>query len=93
MNHSSNVTPTRNQLLDRSDTRVTHAAGLSGYIRKFIDQIKSGDLGSLPVVVGLILIWGSLPSSIRYFYRPITSLIYFSTVRRSELSPLVLFAF
>ncbi|MDP2574475.1 sugar ABC transporter permease [Vibrio penaeicida] len=58
MNHSSNVTPTPNQLLDRSDTRVTHAAGLSGYIRKFIDQIKSGDLGSLPVVVGLILIWG-----------------------------------
>ena len=31
---------------------------MSGYIRKFIDQIKSGDLGSLPVVVGLILIWG-----------------------------------
>ncbi|WP_104401064.1 sugar ABC transporter permease [Vibrio penaeicida] len=58
MNHSSNVTPNPNHLLDRSDTRVTHAAGLGGYIRKFIDQIKSGDLGSLPVVVGLILIWG-----------------------------------
>ena len=42
--------------LDRADTRVRHDAGLSGAVRGFIDQIRSGDLGMLPVVVGLLLI-------------------------------------
>ena len=45
-------------LLDRSDVRVKHAEGLSGTIQAFIDRVRSGDIGSLPVVVGLILIWG-----------------------------------
>lgn len=43
--------------LDRADTRVTHATGLAGTISAFIDQVKSGDLGSLPVIVGLVIIW------------------------------------
>ncbi len=43
--------------LDRADARVTHAAGLSGTIKAFMDRVKSGDLGSLPVVVGLAIIW------------------------------------
>lgn len=42
--------------LDRADTRVRHDAGLSGALRGFIDQVRSGDLGMLPVVVGLLLI-------------------------------------
>ncbi|MEO5614363.1 MAG: sugar ABC transporter permease [Cypionkella sp.] len=45
------------QQLDRADARVTHAAGLSGTVKAFIDRVKSGDLGSLPVVVGLAIIW------------------------------------
>lgn len=45
-------------LLDRSDVRVSHATGISGSARAFYDRVRSGDLGSLPVVVGLILIWG-----------------------------------
>ncbi len=44
-------------MLDRSDVRVKHAEGIGGTIRAFIDRVKSGDLGSLPVVVGLIIIW------------------------------------
>jgi len=44
-------------LLDRSDIRVKHEAGLSGTIRSSIDKVRSGDLGSLPVVVGLVIIW------------------------------------
>jgi D-xylose transport system permease protein len=44
-------------LLDRSDTRVAHAEGLSGAIQSFLDRVRSGDLGSLPVVVGLVIIW------------------------------------
>jgi D-xylose transport system permease protein len=42
--------------LDRADTRVRNDVGLSGALRGFIDQIRSGDLGVLPVVVGLLLI-------------------------------------
>lgn len=44
-------------MLDRSDVRVTHAEGIGGAIRAFIERVKSGDLGSLPVVVGLVIIW------------------------------------
>jgi D-xylose transport system permease protein len=44
-------------LLDRSDTRVTHAEGIGGAVRGFLDRVRSGDLGSLPVVVGLVIIW------------------------------------
>ncbi len=43
--------------LDRADARVSHATGLSGTIKAFMDRVKSGDLGSLPVVVGLAIIW------------------------------------
>ena len=42
--------------LDRSDARVRQDEGLAGALRTFYDQIRSGDLGMLPVVVGLILI-------------------------------------
>ena len=44
-------------LLDRSDVRVRHATGLAGSVAAFANRIKSGDLGSLPVVVGLVIIW------------------------------------
>ena len=44
-------------LLDRSDSRVKHASGIGGAIAAFIERVRSGDLGSLPVVVGLVLIW------------------------------------
>jgi D-xylose transport system permease protein len=44
-------------LLDRSDERVRHDTGITGAIRGFLDRVRSGDLGALPVVVGLIIIW------------------------------------
>ena len=44
-------------LLDRADERVRHDAGVSGAIRAFLDRVRSGDLGSLPVAVGLVIIW------------------------------------
>lgn len=46
-----------NTLLDRQDVRVRHDKGVSGAIRTFIDRVKSGDLGSLPVIIGLLIIW------------------------------------
>lgn len=42
--------------LDRADTRVRHDAGLLGALRGFLDQVRSGNLGMLPVVIGLVLI-------------------------------------
>ncbi len=43
--------------LDRADTRVSHAKGIGGSLAAFIDRVKAGDLGSLPVIVGLAIIW------------------------------------
>lgn len=57
MSQSTNKTAS-NGLLDRSDVRVSHASGLSDHIQAFFDRVKAGDLGSLPVVVGLAIIWG-----------------------------------
>ena len=42
--------------LDRSDVRVRHDEGLGGSIRGFLDRVRSGDLGMLPVIVGLVVI-------------------------------------
>lgn len=42
--------------LDRSDERVNHADGLAGLLKAFIGRVRSGDLGMLPVAVGLIVI-------------------------------------
>ncbi|ACS61073.1 sugar ABC transporter permease [Rhizobium leguminosarum] len=49
--------PAAPALLDRSDERVRHDDSLTGSIRAFGDRIRSGDLGSLPVIVGLAIIW------------------------------------
>ncbi|OWV99810.1 ABC transporter permease [Rhizobium sp. R693] len=57
MSSNANQNAPSAPLLDRSDVRVKHETGISGAIRAFADRVKSGDLGSLPVVVGLVLIW------------------------------------
>lgn len=42
--------------LDRADSRVRRDEGIAGAFRAFLDSVRSGDLGVLPVVVGLLLI-------------------------------------
>ncbi|SCB58230.1 D-xylose transport system permease protein [Rhizobium aethiopicum] len=49
--------PAAPALLDRRDERVRHDDSLAGWVRAFWDRIRSGDLGSLPVIVGLVIIW------------------------------------
>jgi D-xylose transport system permease protein len=44
-------------LLDRGDVRLKDRSGVYGALKAFADRVQSGDLGSLPVVVGLIIIW------------------------------------
>ncbi len=47
---------TMNPKLDRADTRVRHDEGIAGAIREFLDRTRSGDLGMLPVIAGIVLI-------------------------------------
>lgn len=42
--------------LDRSDERMRHEEGVFDALRSFFDRVRTGDLGMLPVAVGLILI-------------------------------------
>jgi D-xylose transport system permease protein len=42
---------------DLSDERLAQPVGLMGAVRQFGQRVRGGDLGSLPVVIGLILIW------------------------------------
>ncbi|MBB3317533.1 D-xylose transport system permease protein [Rhizobium sp. BK181] len=42
--------------LDRGDERVRHDDSVMAMVGAFIDRVKSGDLGMLPVAVGLIVI-------------------------------------
>lgn len=43
-------------LLDRSDERVRHDDSLAAMAKGFVDRVRSGDLGMLPVAVGLVVI-------------------------------------
>ena len=49
-------------LLDQSDVRVQQDTGLGGAVREFLRRVRSGDLGQLPVIVGLLVIWTAFES-------------------------------
>ena len=57
MNSDIGDKPLAAPLLDRSDVRVRQDVGVGGALRGLADRVRSGDLGSLPVVVGLVIIW------------------------------------
>ena len=57
MTSAKHTTAPTTPLLDRSDERYQVATGVMGSIRSFLDRVRAGDLGSLPVVVGLAIIW------------------------------------
>jgi D-xylose transport system permease protein len=43
--------------LDRQDERLRQNVGALGAINAFLGRVRSGDLGALPVIIGLIVIW------------------------------------
>lgn len=43
--------------LDQADSRVKHADGIADIVNAFFERVRAGDLGSLPVVIGLAIIW------------------------------------
>ncbi len=57
MSNETQDAPQPSALLDRADIRVKHATGVGGAVTAFIDRVRSGELGSLPVIAGLIIIW------------------------------------
>ncbi len=57
MSNETPSAPPPSTLLDRGDIRVKHATGVGGAVAAFIDRVRSGELGSLPVIAGLIIIW------------------------------------
>jgi D-xylose transport system permease protein len=66
MSDDSKKQPSTEQLLDRADVRVKHESGIDGAIKAFFSRVRAGDLGSLPVVVGLAIIW-----TVFYYLNPI----------------------
>ncbi|WP_234679144.1 sugar ABC transporter permease [Bradyrhizobium monzae] len=58
------------QLLDRRDERVAHEDTIGSTIGGFVDRVRSGDLGSLPVVVGLLIICTAFQSLNPVFLAP-----------------------
>lgn len=58
------------RLLDRRDERVAHADTIGRTIGAFVDRVRSGDLGSLPVVVGLLIICTAFQSLNPVFLAP-----------------------
>jgi D-xylose transport system permease protein len=44
---------------DLQDERLIASQGVRGWFSAFVSRLKSGDLGSLPVVIGLVVIWGA----------------------------------
>ncbi|MGC5167133.1 sugar ABC transporter permease [Luteimicrobium sp. DT211] len=51
--------PAARAAADLEDERLLRGHGLAGAASAFGHRIRSGDLGSLPVVVGLIIIWAA----------------------------------
>lgn len=47
--------------------------GVKGYVTEFKRKVKSGDLGSIPVVIGLIIIWAIFASLNSNFLTAATS--------------------
>lgn len=43
--------------VDRQDERLRHDTGVRGAVTGFLDRTRSGDLGVLPVVAGIVIIW------------------------------------
>ncbi len=64
--------------LDRADTRVRQDEGLGGALRAFIDRVRSGDLGMIPVAVGLVVITIIFTALNPIFIRPgnVSNLLY-----------------
>jgi D-xylose transport system permease protein len=51
------TTPKISTALDQQDTRLRQDQGLRGAVDAFARSVRAGDVGALPVIVGLAIIW------------------------------------
>ena len=51
------TSPTAGEALDRQDERLRRSVGVRGAVSGSLERIQSGDLGVVPVVAGLVVIW------------------------------------
>ncbi|MGI8591903.1 MAG: sugar ABC transporter permease [Nakamurella sp.] len=51
------ATPGPKRALDQQDERLQHNVGFGGAVSGALHKIRNGDLGSLPVIVGLVVVW------------------------------------
>lgn len=56
--------------MDLQDERLQDRTGLKGQFQAFLDRTRSGDLGVLPVIGGLIVIWAVLQTLNPIFLSP-----------------------
>ncbi len=49
-------TQTTGAKLDQSDERLQQSHGLRGELQTFLRSVRAGDVGALPVIVGLLVI-------------------------------------
>ncbi|MEO6942396.1 MAG: sugar ABC transporter permease [Terrimesophilobacter sp.] len=56
MSKNSSETPAE-LAADIRDERLIRHEGIAGAVRASVQRVRGGDLGSLPVVIGLVLIW------------------------------------
>lgn len=75
---SSNPNSVSGRALDRADARLRQDEGLGGALRGFVDRVRSGDLGMIPVAVGLVVISIIFTSINPVFIRPanLSNLLY-----------------
>ena len=48
---------TAERATDQQDERLIHYSGIGGAVREFVSRVRGGDLGSLPVIAALAVIW------------------------------------
>ncbi|HEU5034346.1 MAG TPA: sugar ABC transporter permease [Mycobacteriales bacterium] len=57
-------------VLERDPRLIVQEQGLRGMGRAFVTRIRNGELGSLPVIIGLILIWAIFQADTGNFISP-----------------------
>lgn len=54
---NTNTAPAAPPIIDRQDERLRNSTGFRGAVESALDRVRSGDLGVLPVIAGLAIIW------------------------------------
>jgi len=65
------MTDTTAVATDLQDERLTRRSGLAGVLADSWDRVRGGDIGALPVIIGLFVIWGIFEAVNQNFLSPL----------------------